>query len=132
MAAAVADYRPKISPEAAAKADGKLRRDAAGLTLHLEPTPDLLAEVARARQAGQTLVGFALEPRSRMLESARAKLNRKKVDMIVANPLETMDGDTIEATVVTHDGAFQTKGAVSKGAFADWLLGLLISPPKAG
>ncbi len=95
----------------------------ARITLELESTPDLLAEGASRRRPGQVLVGFALEPRDRLMESAREKLARKGVDAIVANPLETMDGDSIEAVVLGSDGSeVSTRGTVSKRDFAPWLL----------
>lgn len=122
MAAAVADFRPKGSPDTTSKR----RRDADGLTLELEATPDLLAGVARARRPGQILVGFALEPRESMVESARAKLTRKGIDMIVANPLETMDSDRIEAVLIDRDSGScppeSTPGPIPKAEFATWLL----------
>jgi phosphopantothenoylcysteine decarboxylase / phosphopantothenate---cysteine ligase len=102
MAAAVADYRPKTSQ--AMIFGGKFRRKNENLTLELEPTPDLLAEVGAVRRADQLFVGFALEPRDEMLDAATAKMGRKKIDMIVANPLETMDSDMIEATLLYADG----------------------------
>ncbi|MGQ0628521.1 MAG: phosphopantothenoylcysteine decarboxylase domain-containing protein [Phycisphaerales bacterium] len=120
MAAAVADYRPRPAPP---EADGKVRRQKEGMTLHLDPTPDLLSECAGRRLPGQILVGFALEPRSRMLESARAKLHRKGVDLIVANPLETMDSGAIEAVIVSRFGTeAATPGPISKEAFPAFLL----------
>lgn len=117
MAAAVADYRPK-----AAQIDGKIRRAAAGLTLELEATPDLLAELGAKRHEGQRLIGFALEPRERLVESAKSKLERKRVDAIVANELETMDAETIRATVFTKTRSIETPGMMAKSAFAPWLL----------
>jgi phosphopantothenoylcysteine decarboxylase / phosphopantothenate---cysteine ligase len=123
MAAAVADYRPKAG---AADLYGKTRRTDAGLTLELEATPDLLAECATLRRPDQLVVGFALEPREEMLASARSKLARKKLDLIVANPLETMDGDRIEAVVLGKDGSeHRTDGPITKVAFAGWLLSLV-------
>lgn len=123
MAAAVADYRPKVDP---AFLGGKFRRKDQKLVLELEPTPDLLAEVAERRRAEQLLVGFALEPRSEMIESARAKLVKKKVDLVVANPLETMDSTSIEATVIGRDGSeASTPGAIDKNDFAAWLLDII-------
>ncbi len=120
MAAAVADYRPKPNP---AMSGGKFRRTSAALSLELEPTPDLLAEVSTARKPGQFFVGFALEPRAELLESARAKLVRKKVDLVVANPLETMDSPTVEATLVAADGTLtNTPGIMPKTQFARWLM----------
>lgn len=101
MAAAVADYRPM--PNQAAFQGGKFRRTSEKLTLELEPTPDLLAEVGATRREDQLFVGFALEPRAEMLDAARAKMRRKRIDMIIANPLETMDSPDIEATLLSAE-----------------------------
>lgn len=84
-AAAVADYRP------AERAASKLKKSGATLTLTLEPTPDILEEVSRTRRDGLLLVvGFAAETDS-VVENARAKLERKNLDAVVANDL-TQDG----------------------------------------
>lgn len=96
MAAAVADYRPVPHPDA----DSKIKREASDLTLHLEPTPDLLARASQRKRDDQIFVGFALEPSETMIESAAGKLRRKGLDLIVANPLETMDAADIEATII--------------------------------
>jgi phosphopantothenoylcysteine decarboxylase/phosphopantothenate--cysteine ligase len=123
MAAAVADFRPRVEP---GMLEGKHRRSKDGMALTLDPTPDLLAGCAARRRPGQVLIGFALEPRERLLASAREKLQRKGVDAIIANPLETMDGDTIEAVMVLRNGTDrQTEGAVGKDQFAGWLLDAL-------
>ena len=126
MAAAVADFRPR---QDTTDPPLKVHRTDAGLTLHLEATPDLLAGVARARRPEQVFVGFALEPRKTMIEAARAKLIRKRIDMIIANPLETMDSDIIEAVLIENAGAADepgptesTPGPISKVEFARWLL----------
>lgn len=125
MAAAVADYRPKVDP---AFFGGKFRRKNEPLHLELEPTPDLLAQVAAKRRPDQLMVGFALEPREELLDSARSKLVRKKIDMVVGNPLETMDGETIEAIVLGSDGTeVRTHGAIGKSEFAGWLMDLIES-----
>jgi phosphopantothenoylcysteine decarboxylase/phosphopantothenate--cysteine ligase len=123
MAAAVADYRPKVDP---AFFGGKFRRKSETLTLDLEPTPDLLAGVAARRGPSQLLVGFALEPRAELLASARDKLVRKKIDLVVGNPLETMDSDTVEAVVLDADGReHRSPGMMSKTDFAPWLLTII-------
>jgi phosphopantothenoylcysteine decarboxylase/phosphopantothenate--cysteine ligase len=121
MAAAVADFRP-VLPEGAPL--GKIRRASGPLAIQLEPTPDLLAGCAERRRSDQILVGFALEPRNRLTDSARAKLERKRIDYIVANPLETMDADTIAATLFKRGGeaVASTDGAITKPEFARWLL----------
>ena len=78
-----------------------MKKSGSALTLELEPTPDILAEVSRARHNGLLVVGFAAET-ERVLENARDKLKRKNLDAVVANDL-TQDGagfDT-ETNVVT-------------------------------
>ncbi len=124
MAAAVADYRP--SPEEI-DLNEKRRREPGDLTIHLESTPDLLAGCSARARADQLLVGFALEPRERLMESARRKLERKNIDLIVANALETMDSDSIEATLIGSKerglGVLNTTpGMISKPEFARWLM----------
>ncbi|HEV2290030.1 MAG TPA: bifunctional phosphopantothenoylcysteine decarboxylase/phosphopantothenate--cysteine ligase CoaBC [Candidatus Acidoferrales bacterium] len=83
MAAAVADYRP------VAAAAQKMKRGAGHVMLELEPTVDILGELARDK-TGQILVGFAAET-ERVAENARHKLKSKGADMIVANDV-TMEG----------------------------------------
>ncbi len=123
MAAAVADYRPKPNP---AMSGGKFRRTDAPLILELEPTPDLLAGISKTRRPDQLFVGFALEPRRELLESAQRKLVKKKVDMVVGNPLATMDSDTVEAMVLFKDGRrADTPRLMTKRSFAPWLLDLV-------
>lgn len=124
MAAAVADFRPKL---AFRQLDSKIRRSAAGLSIELEPTPDLLAQCASMRQPHHLFIGFALEPEADLIASARSKLDRKKIDLVVANPLETMDSPQIRAWLVGRpDSAFgeprPTPGFMPKAAFAAWLL----------
>ena len=127
MAAAVADYRPRTKP---GQTETKIRRTDAGLTLELEPVPDLLAGASSMRRPGQKLIGFALEPRDRLLDSARSKLARKRVDAIVANPLDTMDATSIEATLVRRDGdEITTPARMSKEDFAPWLLDQIMLLP---
>lgn len=134
MAAAVADYRPKPNP---AMSGGKFRRTNTPLMLELEPTPDLLAGVSSRRNPGQYLVGFALEPRADLISSAQAKLERKGVDLVVANPLETMDSQDIEAILVARDGSMvRSPGGegvkMPKVAFVRWLMGEISSRLAAG
>lgn len=118
MAAAVADYRP-IQGET----QGKLRRGTGTMTLTLEATPDLLAGLAPLTRPDQIAIGFALEPAERLESSALDKLSRKRLDGIVANPLETMDAHGVDGTLYLADGTNRRPGQlVSKDAFADWLL----------
>ncbi|MBX3390015.1 MAG: phosphopantothenoylcysteine decarboxylase [Phycisphaeraceae bacterium] len=123
MSAAVADYRPK-----GGSSSGKIRRGESSFTIELESTPDLLAMLGSNRQPGQLLVGFALEPPERLEQSAREKLQRKAIDLIVANPLETMESGEIKARVLGRRGEdIATDGKISKSEFAPWLLNIVES-----
>jgi len=118
MAAAVADFRPTML------SDGKIRRAEAGISLALEGVPDLLSATRAARKPGARVIGFALEPREELERSARAKLERKDLAGIVANPLETMDAPDIDGTLFLRDGTVRSPGGpLPKPAFADWLAG---------
>lgn len=83
-AAAVADYRP------AERAANKIKKSDAALTLQLEPTTDILQTVAETRRNGLLVIGFAAES-DNVIEHARRKLERKRLDAIVANDI-TQDG----------------------------------------
>jgi phosphopantothenoylcysteine decarboxylase/phosphopantothenate--cysteine ligase len=100
FAAAVADYRPSE------KFDQKIKRDKQPLTLSLEPTRDILAEVAR-NKGGRLIVGFAAET-ERVAENARKKLTAKNADLIVANDVTAegagFDHDTNIVTLFARDG----------------------------
>jgi phosphopantothenoylcysteine decarboxylase/phosphopantothenate--cysteine ligase len=89
-AAAVADYRPVKVAEQKMKRSGPL-------TVELEPTEDILAEVVRRRKPGQLIIGFAAETQS-PLENGREKLLRKGADAIVVNDV-AKDGVGIDADV---------------------------------
>ena len=101
--AAVADFRPK------AASDQKIKRKGA-TTLELEPTADILAELARHKQSrggkSQILFGFAAETEN-VLENARKKLDAKSLDAIVANDVSRegvgFDSDRNAVTIITHD-----------------------------
>ncbi len=118
MAAAVADYRPCHPADPLAKHP----RQQGPWTLELEATPDLLAEVAAAGRPDQLTVGFALGPPDGLLETARAKLTAKHIDAIVANGLQTMGDDRIQATLILRDGRELLQAECTKQEFAHWLL----------
>jgi phosphopantothenoylcysteine decarboxylase/phosphopantothenate--cysteine ligase len=102
MAAAVADFRPKVAT------DTKLRKADGVPDLVLEATPDILAELGRVRRVGQVLVGFAAET-DQVAERALAKLAGKGVDLMVANDVSApgvgFDHDTNEVTIYGADGS---------------------------
>ncbi len=118
MAAAVADYRPVT------QAAGKLPRQGGKLLLELEPTPDLVAGCAARRCPGQRIIAFALEEPKQLANRAVEKMQSKRVDAIVANPLATMDSDHITAVVYTSAGKTYSPdpSTNSKQTFAAWLI----------
>ncbi len=68
-------------------------------------------------------IGFALETAEDLVDSARHKLDAKQLDAIVANDLETMNSETINATLLLRDGrTLSPEQALQKIEFADWLL----------
>ena len=100
MAAAVADFRPK------AVAEEKLKKDAGVPELHLEPTPDILAELGE-RRTNQVLVGFAAETED-LERAGRRKLESKRLDLVVVN-IVGRDGtgfgsDSNEAMILAAEG----------------------------
>ncbi len=100
-AAAVADYRPlSVSEEKVKKTEGEM-------SIALERTEDILKFLGENRRKGQFLCGFSMETEN-MLENSRAKLEKKHVDMIVANNLKQEGAgfgtDTNIVTLITRDG----------------------------
>ena len=132
MAAAVADYMPEqgAAGEKIAKQDGPL-------TMRLVRTPDILAELGRARGSSPSpvLVGFAAEtgdPRPR----ARKKLASKQIDLIVANDVSRSDAgfdtDTNAAFLIAADGEVELPLMLKSelaGRILDRLEQLLVSRP---
>jgi phosphopantothenoylcysteine decarboxylase / phosphopantothenate---cysteine ligase len=100
MAAAVADYRP-VAPETQ-----KMKRGSGRVTLELESTPDILAEIGR-NKGDRIIVGFAAET-DHLAEHARGKLESKHADLIVANDVTAegagFDHDTNIVTLYLRDG----------------------------
>lgn len=103
MAAAVADFTPEGT------SDKKIAR-AGDLRIELRENPDLLAALARRRRPEQTLVGFAAEHGGEWIERARAKLERKGIDAIVANDVSDPEiGFESEQNAITFITAAATE-----------------------
>ncbi len=100
MSAAVADWRPaQVSAE-------KLKKGTGLPTLALEPTEDILAWMGANKRPAQTLVGFALETTNEE-DNAQGKLERKNLDLVVMNSLNTPGAgfghDTNQVTLIGRD-----------------------------
>ena len=100
-AAAVADYRP------ASIAKDKVKKSDGAMSIPLERTDDILGWVAQNRHPGLFVCGFSMETRD-MVANSRLKLQKKHLDMIVANNLKVAGAgfgvDTNVVTILTPDG----------------------------
>ena len=95
QAAAPADFRPKNV------ADRKIKKTGENMTLELEATTDIAAELGRRKQPGQILVAFAAETND-VMDNARGKLIKKNADLIVANDVSRSDaGFGVDTNVIT-------------------------------
>ena len=117
-AAAVADYRPKSAgTEKTKKTDGDL-------AIELERTDDILKWLGAHRKEGQFLCGFSMETQN-MLENSRVKLDKKNIDMIVANNLKVEGAgfgtDTNVVTIITRERDLELE-KMTKEEVADRLL----------
>lgn len=119
MAAAPADF------SAAAPAAEKMKKSGAPLSLALAPTVDILRATAGARKAGSIVVGFALETTD-VLANARAKLESKQLDLVVANDATEAGAgfglDTNRVTLVARDRSDEHLALMSKADVASAIL----------
>jgi phosphopantothenoylcysteine decarboxylase/phosphopantothenate--cysteine ligase len=124
MAAAVADFRPKVA------ADRKLSKEDGLPDLVLEPTPDILTGLVARRPPGQVLVGFAAETND-VPARGRRKLQRKGVDLLVLNDVSApgagFDYDTNAVVILEASGSSTEVGMTSKIAVANAVLDRVIA-----
>jgi phosphopantothenoylcysteine decarboxylase/phosphopantothenate--cysteine ligase len=117
-AAAVADYRPKVS------AVEKIKKNQKTLSLELERNPDIIAEIGK-NKGKRVLVGFAMETQN-LLANARGKLKKKNMDLIVANNLrEEGSGfrtDTNIITMIDREGRTESFAKMTKSEAAEKIL----------
>lgn len=121
-AAAVADYRPKNT------ADEKMKKKDDDMTLELERTEDILGFLGSHKRKGQFLCGFSMETEN-MIENSREKLEKKNLDLIVANNLKEQGAgfgtDTNIVTLLSKNDTIQLP-LMSKEAVADQLLSYIM------
>jgi phosphopantothenoylcysteine decarboxylase/phosphopantothenate--cysteine ligase len=119
MAAAVADFRPVLSVE------GKIKKNEGVPTIALEPTPDILAQLGSVKSDNQILVGFAAET-DNLVDNARGKLERKNLDLIVANDVSApgvgFAHDTNAVTILSASGDMKSVPLASKHTIATAVL----------
>lgn len=116
--AAVGDYQVERVPQQ------KIKKTAARLSVELDPTPDILAEVGR-KKGDRLLIGFAAET-ERLHQEARRKLETKNCDMVVANLVNRegvgFESDYNEVTLITEQADPVHVGPAPKREIADRIL----------
>ena len=127
MAAAVADFRPSNPAiEKIKKADGEVP------AIPLEKTHDFLVDLGTQKPPGQVLVGFAAETQD-VLANARGKLERKNLDLIVANDVSSPGAgfghDTNKVTILSIDASDVDVPMGSKRDVAESILDAVVGPP---
>lgn len=122
MCAAVADFRPEVSEKE------KIKKDGSELLLRLEPTEDILLEVAKRRYEYTKLnavIGFAAESEN-LIKNAESKLNKKKLDMIVANDISGkesgFESDKNQACFLFPDGSKRDLPLMGKDQLAELIM----------
>jgi phosphopantothenoylcysteine decarboxylase / phosphopantothenate---cysteine ligase len=121
MAAAPADFRP------ARVATQKIKKGKSSTapTLELAPTDDILMSTIKSRKTGAVIVGFALETED-LVDHGREKLDKKALDMIVANSAVEADAgfgaDTNRVTIITRNGQPEEIPLMHKTELADVIL----------
>jgi phosphopantothenoylcysteine decarboxylase/phosphopantothenate--cysteine ligase len=128
MAAAVADFRPVLS------VDGKIKKNQGVPTITLEPTPDILAQLGSQNPAHQVLVGFAAETEN-LVDNARGKLERKNLDLIVANDVSApgvgFAHDTNAVTILSASGEMKSVPLANKRTIATAVLDSVVKVQSA-
>ncbi|MGD9702168.1 MAG: bifunctional phosphopantothenoylcysteine decarboxylase/phosphopantothenate--cysteine ligase CoaBC [Acidimicrobiia bacterium] len=124
MAAAVADFRPATS------SDRKLKKDQGVPEIRLEPTPDILAGLGAIKRPGQVLVGFAAETDD-LVANARTKLERKHLDLVVANDVSApgagFQHETNAVTLISSNGSLQQIALTDKREVARALVDQVVA-----
>ena len=119
MAAAVGDYRPSTT------APHKMKKREA-ITVELLRNPDILAEAGR-RKGSRILVGFAAETDD-LIVNARQKLEKKHLDLIVANDIRVgFGGETTQVAILDHQGGVQKLPELSKREVAHLILDRVVA-----
>lgn len=124
MAAAVADYKPKIFHKE------KLKKSGENLILELTPNPDILSRMGEKKNDHQLVIGFALES-SNGINHAKEKLKKKNLDAIILNSLEDdgagFGGDTNRITIIDKEEEIITFPLKSKADVANDIISFIES-----
>lgn len=122
MAAAVADFTPADTSKQ------KVKKDQSDTSLSLQKTPDILSWLGENKQNGQLLIGFAMET-EKLIERAKEKRERKKIDWILANSIAdrdsgfAIDKNTITALGEQHQQTFSGEKEIIAGQILNMIFG---------
>ncbi len=122
-AAAVADYRPAVI------AENKIKKADDDLSIELVRTPDVLFGLGKKRTEGQFIVGFAAETNN-IIENAMKKIEKKNLDMIVANDVSQagagFKGDTNQIQIIEKSGEIHNFDMMSKDEAAGEIMNAIV------
>lgn len=120
--AAVADYTPKN------KSDQKIKKQPGDMKIELDRTKDILFEIGKIKRKDQILVGFAAETDD-LIENAKSKMQRKNLDLIVANDVKKEGAgfgvDTNIVTIIEKDGKIEYLPKMTKAGVAKSVLDII-------
>ena len=121
--AAVADYKPKTV------ADDKMKKKDGEMSIELDRTHDILKYMGEHRREGQFYCGFSMETQN-MLENSRVKLDKKNIDLVIANNLKVAGSgfgtDTNVVTMITKDSVKELE-LMSKDQVAHHIVDEIVS-----
>jgi phosphopantothenoylcysteine decarboxylase/phosphopantothenate--cysteine ligase len=127
MSAAVGDVQP------ASYSPVKLSKQSLPDRLALEPVPDILTDLASRKQPGQLLIGFAAQTGD-IIQPALDKLQRKALDLIVANPVDLanagFNSDTNQGIFLDSQGRQKSINSCTKLELAHHLLDFIFNPTE--
>ena len=125
-AAAVADYRPAVV------SDNKIKKKDGDMSIELTRTEDIIGTLGKNKKKEQFLCGFSMETEN-MLENSKAKLDKKNLDMIVANNVKVKGAgfgtDTNVVTIITRNDCRELP-IMSKEEVADEILSYIMQLKK--
>ncbi|NPA51751.1 MAG: bifunctional phosphopantothenoylcysteine decarboxylase/phosphopantothenate--cysteine ligase CoaBC [Aquificae bacterium] len=120
MNAAVADFRPK------SYSDSKLKKNIENPTVEFVPNPDILKEIGLKKRKNQMIIGFAAESEN-LIDNALEKLNRKNLDVIVANDLNVFGKNTHTGYIIFKNEKVVKIPELDKESSALFILNTILS-----
>jgi len=119
MNAACSDFAPeKIKKE-------KIKKERGDITVQLKRTGDILSLI-RSKKTKQTIIGFSLDTKD-MVASAKRKMKKKGVDIMIVNPLATLGSDAVQMTILLKNGKAESFEKMAKSVAAEKIIDTIVS-----